>query len=953
MNTANTHRLSLATSCDIHFDDLTRQLYATDASIYQLIPLGVAFPKTSFETSDVIRAALNENVDIVPRGAGTGLAGGALGEGLIIDMARHNSKISDLNLEARTVRVGAGVVLDQLNSFLAPHGLAFGPDVATSSRATLGGMIANNSSGARTPLYGVTGDHVRSLEVILPSSQIVEVGEDKSGLLDLKVRIDELINHVDSIIKTQLHNEVIKRWPGFGLDRYVRNGKKNLANLFGGSEGTLGAVFSAELNLVPLPHEKGMGLIFFNSVEEAMQATVELLDLHPAAIEHIDDVLFDQTRGQLAFKAARDLLLLDELPCKSILIVEFYDDVRDKLAALNGKAIGQRKLILENPPDMAIVLNLRKQGLSLLTSRKGDAKPTAGIEDVAVPPTRLPEYVAGLYSLLEPMGLQASFYGHAASGLLHVRPVLDLHKSEDIKKFRILAEGVSELTREFKGALAAEHGVGIARTEFMEYQLGAELLETMRHLKALLDPKNLLNPGKIFSDGRFQIDTNLRLGANYRVALPFEPVLAFAHRDGSFVANLEQCNGNGACRKLTPAMCPTYIATGDDLMSTRGRANIIRAVLDGRLGGKHPLRAPELEKALDYCLSCKACKTECPSNVDMSLLKAELQFARIRKYGVPLSARLLSRVDIAGWLASLKPSWANSAQEWYWLRKLLKYTMGITTRRPLPAFSQCTFEDWYEAYALQPKDHRTNLVVSNKQRGPVILWDDTFVQYYDSEIGAAATRILEAAGYEVLRLKNHVCCGRPAMSMGRLDLARQLGAHNLKLLKENDAAIIFLEPSSYSMFKQEYIELKLPGAQEIADRALLFEQHMEQLLDAEPDALEFDDQTIDVAIHVHCHAKALINSDIMVRLANRIPGNTVRYLDTGCCGMAGSFGLLEQKYDLSVKVAQPLISMINSLSENTYVVASGTSCRHQIAHLTNVSPIHMAELMELRLKKVY
>lgn len=954
MNIAKTRRLGLACACETRFDDLTRQLYATDASIYQVAPLGVAFPRSSQEAAELIRAALNENTVLIPRGAGTGLAGGALGEGLVVDMARHNRQIREFNPEARTVRVGAGVVLDQLNAYLQPHGLCFGPDVATSSRATLGGMIANNSSGARTPLYGVTGDHVRSLEVVLSSGEVLEIGEDKPGLLDLKERIDGLLDDVLPLIESQLHRDVIKRWPGYGLDRYLQHGRKNLAHIFGGSEGTLGAVFSAELYLTPLPSEKALGLIFFDSVEEAMQATVELLDLEAAAIEHVDDVLFDQTRGQRAFQPARDLLKLDTQPCKSILIVEFYEHIQAKMAALEQKHLGQRSMVIDNPQDMQTVWHLRKQGLSLLTSRKGDAKPIAGIEDVAVPPSRLPEYVKGLYALMEPLGIEASFYGHAASGLLHVRPVLDLHRGEDIAKFRSLADGVADLTKTFKGALAAEHGVGMARTEYMEEQLGPELLGAMRNIKALLDPKNCLNPGKIFSDGRFHIDNNLRMGDGYRLDPPFEPVLAFAYRDKSFVGNLEQCNGNGACRKLTPAMCPTYIATGDDLMSPRGRANVIRAVLDGRLGDKDPLKAPELAEALDYCLSCKACKTECPSNVDIALMKAELQYAAQCKYGVSLAARMMSRVDLLGRVASKAPQLANRMQEWRLPRKILQQVAGITMRRPLPAFDSIRFSAYWDQYERQPRATRTGLHCSDVKRGQVILWDDTFVEHYDHQIGAAALQVLEAAGFEVLRVTDHDCCGRPAFSMGRLDVARKMGAKNLARLQAMpELPVIFLEPSSYSMFQQDYIELGLPGAEDIAKSCTLFEHFMDALLAEEPEALAFDDHHSKTAVHVHCHAKSLSDVGPMLRLARRIPNNTVEYLDVGCCGMAGSFGAMEQKYDLSVQVAQPLVGKIEGLEPDVCVVASGTSCRHQITHLTDARPLHMAELMAKRIAKAH
>lgn len=939
MNETIPNILRSATQCDLRFDDLTRQLYATDASIYQVTPYGVALPRTLAEVREVIVASAQENLAVVPRGAGTGLAGGAIGTGLVVDMSRWNRGIFDLDVAARTVRVGAGVVLDQLNAFLKPHGLMFGPDVATSSRATLGGMIANNSSGARVPLYGTTMDHVRSLEVVFADGT-TEIIDASSGAEDHRwAEIDAMVRAVAPEIQEQFHAGIIKRWPGYGVDRYLRT-DGHRTRLFGGSEGTLGLIFSAELNLVPIPPDFGMGLIFFDSVAEAMTATVDLFDLKPGAIEHIDDVLFDQTRGQLAFKEARDLLELDDKPCKSVLLVEFYDHVDDKLAALDRKPLGTRKHMIRDAREMAHVQNLRKSGLSLLTGRRGDAKPTAGIEDVAVPPEKLPDYVAGLQGLMRPLGLEGSFYGHAASGLLHVRPVVDLHDAEDLKKFRQLAEGVSALTKQFKGSLCAEHGVGIARTEFMGEQLSPELLALMRRVKETLDPKGLMNPGKIFPGADYRIDTNLRQGAGSKIhdgELPFETTLAFSAKDHSFMGNLEQCNGCGGCRKSEPTMCPTFVVTGEDIMSTRGRANTIRAVLERRVDEDiDPLLSPALDVALSNCLSCKACKTECPSNVDLAQLKAELLFAKLRQHGVPLGTRMISRVDILGELASRTPGLANFFMRQGWVKQIMARVAGFSAERPFPPYAAQRFDTWFKKRAGAK---------TNAPRGTVILWDDCFTRFNEPNIGQAAVRVLEAAGFAVELVKQRACCGRPAFSTGRLDVAAEMGAHNLGLLREGNEPIIFLEPSCFSMFQQDYRELKLDGADDVGARAVLFEHFVGALLDREPDALVFTAAPRSTAIHAHCHAKALTKNAAMPALAAAIPQNEVTVLNTGCCGMAGAFGQLAEKYTLSIQVAQPLIDQLAALPEDTFVVASGTSCRHQITHLTNRHPLHMAELL--------
>ena len=922
----STQRSKLAAAeCEIAFDDLTLKLFATDASLYQLEPAAVAFPRSAQQASSIIMAAADANVSVTPRGAGSGLSGGAIGDGLIVEFSRYNRQITDLNLEARTVRTGAGVVLDQLNAFLKPHGFCFGPDVATSSRATIGGMIANDSSGARVPVYGTTADHVASQELVMADGSVHQIGPAHETLQAQRELIANLVGAHAAEVAEWMPPGLEKRWSGYALARWLRD-PGNLNNMLCGSEGTLAAIFSAELKIVPLPCQKGLGLVFFASVAEAMQATVELLGLKPSAIEHIDRPLFDQTKGQLNFEAARQLLQLDSKPCESILIVEFYDDVEERLALLSAKRLGLRTTICTKPAEMNLVWGMRKAGLSLLTGRKGAAKPVAFIEDAAVRPADLPAYVAGLESIMRPLDLEVCYYGHAATGLLHVRPVLDLHTAGDLRKYRQVADQVSALVRQFKGSLAAEHGVGMARTEYMAEQVGDELLGVMRQIKQLFDPKNLFNPGKIFSDGRFKVDNHLRVESETRLRLPFEPTLAFAFKDESFIGNLEQCNGCGGCRKDAPTMCPTFLATGEEYMSTRGRANAIRAALELRFDDD-PLRSQELDAALSNCLSCKACTVECPSNVNLALLKAELMHARHERDGLPLRERILSNVDLLGRLGCLLPALANASLDSPMIRRLMRTMFGLTDKRPLPHYTKQRFD----------------LI----NRGEAILWDDTFVRYHEPHIGIAAVKVLEALGFNVSLAKGRKCCGRPAFSQGNLEAAREMGAHNLDLLRgsNSDVPILFLEPSCYSMFVEDYRELKLPDTDGIAHRCHLFEQFVDKLLEREPEALRFNNQPCQVAIHAHCHAKSLVKTGFMARLAARLPGRTTTLLDTGCCGMAGAFGALESKYELSLKVAAPLVQQVAAQGPGTVVVASGTSCRHQLEHLTPVHPKHMAELL--------
>ena len=724
---------------------------------------------------------------------------------------------------------------------------------------------------------------------------------------------------------------LIKRWPGYGIERFLRV-PNDLTNILAGSEGTLAAIFSAELKISPLPHEKGLGLIFFASVAEAMQATVELLDLKPAAIEHIDRPLFDGTKGQLQFQAARDLLELESKPCESILIVEFYDDSRndeslgsrrnmtagkpsllgssvtERLSILQSKKIGLRTKILTDPAQMNMVWSVRKSGLSLLTGCIGPAKPVAFIEDAAVRPAQLPDYVRGLQSIMKPLGLTASYYGHAASGLLHVRPVLDMHSAADLKKFRQVADETSALVRQFKGSLSAEHGVGIARTEYMRDQLGDQLLEVMREIKRAFDPKNVFNPGKIFEVGTSRcdvrtpqrgvpttIDNHLRENFTRPLELPFQPVLAFAFKDRSFTGNLEQCNGCGGCLKQSGIMCPTFIATHDEVMSTRGRANIIRAALELRLprndpesfrgrnmtAGKpsllgDPLKSAELDAALSNCLSCKGCTPECPSNVNLALLKAEMLHARWRRDGLPLRERILSNVDLLGKLGCLMPRLTNRLLGFKAARIAMEKTIGISARRSLPHYASERFDKWFAkrlgsagaspAVSRASRDTLSSASSSNSgastpvfggapntageapalpRRGKVILWDDTFVRYHEPHIGIAAVKVLEALGFEVSLVKHRRCCGRPAFSQGNLDAAAKLAKHNLDVLsslQHSNTPILFLEPSCWSMFVEDYRELKIENSENIAARCFLFEKFVADLLAKEPEALRFKER---------------------------------------------------------------------------------------------------------------
>ncbi len=927
-------------SLDIRTDRLSRWLYTTDASIYELIPAGIAFPKNTDEIQRIVTLCANEGVPIIPRGAGSGLSGGALGEGLIIDLSRYMCSISKPNLEENSVWVEAGTVLDNLNEAVKKHGIMFGPDVATSSRATIGGMIANNSSGAFVHDYGITIDHILAVEMITSEGEIRILDRNMSDTWKPFEFISELVKPHIQEIQTSFHNDIKKRWPGYALDRYCKLFPCPVP-LLGGSEGTLGVITRAKLNLVPIPGQRVLFVFMFDTIEDAMNAVVPLMNFRPASIEHIDDILFNQTRGQRNFEPVRCLLGLDESKYKSLLFVEFFDPSAELIEEILKLKLGSNSLYCKDVSQRNMLWEFRKAGLSLLTGMKGSAKPATGIEDTAVRPTELNLYVQELSEIMNRYGVQVSFYGHASAGLLHVRPVLDLHKQTDIKKFRKLAEEVFALVRKYRGTFTGEHGVGMAHSEFVKEQIGENLFNLMTRIKQFFDPHYLMNPGKITDLSRFRFDTNLRWK---NLSLPFEPCLAFSAKDDSFIANLEQCNGCGACRKETPTMCPTFIASREELLSTRGRANIIRHVIDESANNPDVLYSTELIQALKYCLACRACTVECPSNVNMSLLKAELLHALDTKYLPKLAKFLLSHIDTIGKLASMTPSLANFSLKNKWLRSILERFSGIIKERPLPLYTHEPFHRWfYKTY----NGWKTN----NGRRGTVILWDDCFTRYHEPEIGKDAVKVLNNAGFQVEILPDRSCCGRPAFSVGNLESAREKGERNLNLLKTREEPILFLEPSCFTMFYEDYKELKIDSAENVAEKSLLLEEFLLALLEDNPTILPFKENTnTEIAIHTHCHTKATRGSMLTEKVLSFIPQAQIRVLPSSCCGMAGAYGIMKDTYALSMEVGKHLKQLIETLGKNTKIVASGTSCRQQISYTTNRKAEHFIQVIAQSIK---
>jgi len=922
---------------DLRTDKLHRWLFATDASIYELLPAGVAFPRNTSEVSELLKIICGEGIPVTPRGAGSGLSGGAIGNGVIVNLSRHMNRILEVSPENRCVWVEAGVVLDTLNNAMKKYGLMFGPDVATSSRATIGGMIANNSSGAFVHHYGVTIDHVLAVEFVDCYGNIHLLTNDNADAWQGSKAIADIVLPYADEIKAVFHDGILKRWPGYALDKYLKQYPSPVP-LFGGSEGTLGVITKALLNLVPSPGDRKLIVFTFDSIDSAMSAIEPIMKLNPASIEHIDDVLFNQTKGQPLFEEARELLELDNTNLKSLLFVEFFDPDEETLQKVQKLQLGVKSILCKSNRERDLLWEFRKAGLSLLTGRKGSAKPATGIEDTAVKPTDLPEYVHQLNEIMSRYKLQASFYGHASAGLLHVRPILDLHNKDDIQKFRKLAEEVFSLVKKYKGTFTGEHGVGIAHSEFMRDQLGDNLFKLMNEIKRVFDPLNLMNPGKIVDTDTFKFDQNLRWRP---LTLPFTPKLKFAFKDEDFLGNLEQCNGCGACLKETPTMCPTYLAIREEVMSTRGRANIIRHTIEETGTTNSPLHTKELLEALKYCLSCRACKIECPSNVHMALLKAELAHQLGSQYLRNSTKWLISNFELLGQLSSLTPTFVNFSLKNRLFRSLLEKVTGITKERPLPEFAKQPFHKWfynkYRGWIAVPKGTNT--------KGRIILWDDCFTRYYEPQIGIHTVNLLNAMGYEVEIIPNHLCCGRPAFSVGNLDSAYKKATKNIELLSNKKEKLLFLEPSCFSMFKEDYSELGLPSAQSVSNRSFLIEEFLVERIEQLKPLFESNTKSKSYAVHQHCHAKTNKYIETVKKLFNCIPSSHLHILPSACCGMAGAFGLMKETYDVSIKVGEMLKKLIDALPQETELVASGTSCREQIKFLTNREPKHIVSTL--------
>ncbi|TMR08289.1 FAD-binding protein [Nonomuraea turkmeniaca] len=925
-------KLSPLIGGDVRDDPYTRHLYSSDASMYAIEPLAVAFPRDAGDVQALMAACGELEVPVLPRGAGTSLAGQTVGAAVIVDFSRHMNRI--LEIDGRTARVQPGVVQDQLNRAASKHGLMFGPDTSTSNRATIGGMIGNNSAGSHSVRYGSTIDHVEALHVVLADATMPDLATDAR----LKAAVAEILGGLDltGFPRFWRHSG------GYRLDRAAGDGRAaagvtgvagaagvDLTKLIVGSEGTLAVVTEATVALVDRPRAKAIAVGHFTSTPAAIAATADALAFDAASVELIDKAILALSRQRVDYAGLGGILEGDP---EALLFVEFFGDTPaevadrlDKLATTwKANAHGYHTLKATTERDQAAVLKVRKAGLGLLmASSVGSRRPLAFVEDTAVPPERLLPYVEEFARILDGHGLQAGFYGHCSVGCLHIRPFVDLRAPGEIGRMRAVAEEIAELAARHGGVNSSEHGDGLARSEFNRRLFGDEIYEAMRQVKRVFDPHGLLNPGKIV-DAPPMTD-HLR-DPGRPEPRPLRTTLAFA--DGMHAA-ADRCMNVGVCRKDdTGVMCPSYMATREEEHSTRGRANALVKALSSA-DPRRSMGDERLHGILDLCLECKACQSECPLGVDMAALKSEFLHQYQRQHGVPLRARLFGAIRTLNRLGSATAPLSN------WLAGPLRGPLGLSRRRPLPRFRRDSLLRWH---ARRPPS-----------AGPkeVILLADSFTTYTEPGVGRAAVELLERAGYRV-QLAAGGCCGRSSISKGLLDRARSMAEAMVDRLSASDAPIVGLEPSCLLTLKDEYRAL-LPGDPRVAAVAARARLVPELLVAAIDDGSLVPGDGLrgrKILLHGHCHEKAVVGTDATRALLSRIPGAEVEEIDAGCCGMAGSFGFESEHYDLSMRIgALRLFPAIAASSSGTLLAATGVSCRQQIAHGAGRRARHPVELL--------
>ena len=940
---------------DVSFDAVTRGMYATDGSIYQVMPVAVVLPRDEQDVMAAVQQASEHGVGILPRGGGTSLGGQAVGASMVVDFSKYMNRILELNASARWVRVQPGIVLDELNAVLGPHGLHFAPDPATSSRATIGGMMGNNSSGTRSIVYGITCDHVLAVRTLLSDGTMLDLGvptpdeyarrcEGANG----SAREAEILRGFRQIIEAN-RSEIERRFPkmmrrvqGYNLDAFVGNDDWNLARLMVGSEGTLGITLEAKLNLEPLPKSKVLCVVHFAELPEAVRAVGPILRHGPAAVEIMDSQIITLARRNLNIAPLCGFLEGDPA---AVLIVEFHGETAQEAAGkarglasdLKARRLGYAWPVMTEAGEQGKVWNVRKHGLGLMLGMKGDRKPLPFIEDASVPIDVLPDYVNQVLQFCRERAVEVAMYAHASVGTIHIRPILNLKVQQDIDHMKAISDHAFGLVMQYGGSWSGEHGDGRVRGPHLERFFGRQIYDAFRQVKRLFDPAGLMNPGLIIDPE--PMDRHLRYGTAYKT--PSLPTQYHYREDGSFAAAVEMCTGIGDCRqKLVGTMCPSYRATRDEEHCTRGRANALRLAMTGQLGGD-ALVGRRLYEVLDLCLSCKACKAECPSNVDMARLKGEFLQWFHDEHGVPLRERLVAgsprmASKLSGWRAPV----VNWIQRTWLTRKIMQWLAGVDSRRRLPSYARTPLPRWF---ARRPRRN-------GQTGGTVVLFNDTYMNYHETQVGISAVELLESCGYEVV-LANAGCCQRPRISHGLLKQAKRDGEQTLRRLDayiQQGLPIVVCEPGCCSaltddlpdLIDDEQLGQRIKENVQMIDLFLLGEIEKGRL------QCGFTSPLSRALIHGHCHQRSLYGTTAMKQLLDRVEGLSVEEIDSGCCGMAGSFGYEKEHYDLSMQIGEErLFPAIRARPEGTGVIACGFSCRHQIADGTGVKALHVVEVL--------
>jgi FAD/FMN-containing dehydrogenase/Fe-S oxidoreductase len=961
---------------ETRFDDWMRMLYSTDASIYQIMPLGVIFPKSEEDVEATIKHCLGHGVPVLPRGGGSSLAGQTVGEAVVLDFTRHMSGPVRFSREQRRVTCGPGISLSRLNRQIAGSNLMYGPDPASADRATVGGIVGNNSTGAHSILYGMTSDHLHRLRVVLADgSRAVfediewEEARRRAGLSGnggspgLEGRIyGEVVSIAESAAEaiSEAFPRTWRRVGGYNLPALEAGRPLNLARLIAGSEGTLCTVVEAELNLVQRPPGTSLAVFSFETLLDSLATVPALLAEEPSAVELLDSMLIELCRASPEY--GRRMTFIEGSP-EAALVVEVYGETEaahaDQLERLRAAvhrsaegAVGIR--LISDSSEQANVWEVRKAALGLLMSKRGDYKPIPFIEDTAVSPDHLRDYIADVQEVLSDLGAPAAFYAHASAGCLHIRPLINLKETSEIVKMAAISDAVSDLVLRYGGAMSGEHGDGLARSALNPRIHGEPVHRLFEQIKDAFDPGGLMNPGKIVRAPA--MTESLRFGDAYATGDTTSHFDFTA--DGGFARAVEMCNGAGACRKEgSGTMCPSYMATREEEHSTRGRANALRMVLSDQLVA-NGLGDRRLFETLDLCLECKACRSECPSGVDMTRLKAEFLAHYHEQNGIPFRARLFGGIASVSRIGSAVAPVSNWLMESRPARSLLERGAGVDRRRTLPAFQRKSFR---RRYGARKSSHSADQAPAVDADTSIWLLPDTFTNYNEPHVGMAAVELLEAAGVTVRILPIPAgCCGRPHLSRGLVPRAKRMAARNVNRwskLVADGTPILGLEPSCLLTLRDEYPALvRGDAALSVADSAFLIEEWLDGPGAAAAERLVFRDPSgqdeSHLMLHGHCHQKALAGTGSLQRLLSRLPGTRTEEVDSGCCGLAGSFGYEKEHYELSMAVGgQRLFPAVEALTGGGTVVAAGTSCRHQIRDGTGRHALHPVEVMAKRLDR--